>query len=217
MDEICFLITYATSHANGFLYGLMTWMLLMSKTVDDKNLHTLHHREQLIRGLTHVRNIAYVAKTIGKNGHPAVHDTHHADVYVANAKGVAGMYLVESYQRDTGVLTLYKAIRETLKKVVAGLAVGIQWYLRLMTERTHIVYASHMVTVLVSNQHTIQLSEITIAQHLLTKVGTAVNENFGAFRLHKRRCAQTVVPGVCTGTHPAPAAHHRYTNTCACS
>lgn len=70
-----------------------------------------------------------------------------------------------------------------------------------------------MVVVGMGDEQSVNLTEF-LAEHLLTEIRTAVNDDACLFRLHHCRAAQTSVMRVVARADLATAANSRHTNRC---
>ena len=126
----------------------------------------------------HVRNVSKVAYAETKDWKLTVHNAERHYLYAFNAEWLVRLDANKVDGRNTRVTLLLwrEAIRNALLKVRGTEVLGIDVDLTKLHVRTKVVKSSHMVVVLMSDKHAIQLAERN-RQHLLAKVRATVKEN----------------------------------------
>ena len=122
----------------------------------------------------------------------------------------------EVYLRRTRIAMLGKTVRHGMHKRICRNIIGIDIHLAELAERAQVVYSARMIIMYMGEQHRVNLSE-RLCEHLLTEVGTRVNEYPRVFGLHQCRATQAFVVRVGAKTRSARTSYSRHPHRCSCS
>ena len=210
VDEICLTRPHPMGYGYGIGNRLMRAMGLGSEAVDDERVYPLQCLQSSLGSCQHIGDKAQPTDTVAQYGELAVHNLqrHHLDTAYGDWR--QGLYSVKVEPRHTGIEHLTEEIGQALAKMGAGEVIGKDVDIAKPAEWAQVVNSARMVVVLMGEQHTVDMVEWN-AQHLLTEVGTAINQDTRIAHLHECRHTQPVVAWVIRGTHRAGASYLGHT------
>ena len=210
VDDVGGLVANLTGKLYGLPNGLMGSVGTVAQSVDHKQPDTGKQFQGAGRNGGHVSNIGHVANAVSKDGQLAVHHLQGGYLGIVHHDGFIGLKIVQLKLWHAGILVFHQTIRQTLAQMGSGIGVGIDGQGTGVAERSKVVYAAHMVVMLVGDEKGIKRSPEIEAQHLLAEIGRAVYEYVGRSGLHQCRTAQALVPRIRAGTRRAVASQIRH-------
>ena len=105
------------------------------------------------------------------------------------------LYQVEGWHPRITFFLGCKAIRDALHQVVSTEFLRIHVHITKNAVRTQIIQATHMVIMLMGDEHRIEGLKV-YAKHLLAEIGAAVNKDAPSSHFHQTGAAQTLIFGV---------------------
>ena len=179
VDDVGGLVANLTGKCYGLPNGLMGSVGAVAQSVDHKQPDTGKQFQGAGRNGGHVSDIGHVADAVSKDGQLAVHHLQGGYLGIVHQNRVIGLEIVQLELWHSGILVFHQTIRQTLAQMGGGIGVGIYGQGTAVTEWSQVVYAAHMVVMLVGNEKGIKRSPEIEAQHLLAEIGRAVYEYVG--------------------------------------
>ncbi len=173
------------AEGNGFGDGLVGVVFAEAEAVHDEEAYALKKGKLGGGHGFHVRDIGHVTDAVAQDGKLSVKDLQGGDGKVAHGEAVVGLNAVQLQLGDAGIDVAQETIGQALLKVGGRIVVGIEGQKVAVAEGTEVVYAPNMIVVLVGDEAGINLAGHANAQHLLTEVGTTVDEYAGGVRLNQ--------------------------------
>ena len=217
VDDVGGLVANLTGKCYGLVYGLMGSMGTVAQSVDHKQANAGEQFQGAGGNGSHVGYIGHVANAVSKDGQLAVHHLQGGNLGMVHHDRFIGLKVVQLELGHAGILVFHQAIRQALAQMGCGIGIGIYGQGTGVAERSKVVYAAHMVVMLVGDEKGIKRSPEIEAQHLFAEIGRTVKENVGRCGLHQCRTAQAFVPRVCAGARRAVASQIGHTRAGACA
>ena len=217
VDDIGGLVANLAGKCYGLVYGLMGTVGAVTESVHHKQANAGEQFQSAGGNGSHVGDIGHVANAVSKDGQLAVHHLQGSYIGIVHQDCVIGLEIVQLELWHSGILVFHQTIRQTLAQMGCGIGIGIYGQGTGVAERSKVVYAAHMVVMLVGDEKGIKRTPEIEAQHLFAEIGRTVNEDVGRCGLHQCRTAQAFVPRICAGTRWAVASQIGHTRAGACA
>ena len=217
VDDVGGLVANLAGKCYGLVYGLMGTVGAVTESVHHKQAHTGEQFQGAGGNGSHVSDIGHVANAVSKDGQLAVHHLQGGNLGMVHHDRFIGLKVVQLELGHAGILVFHQAIRQALAQMGCGIGIGIYGQGTGVAERSKVVYAAHMVVMLVGDEKGIKRSPEIEAQHLFAEIGRTVNEDVSRCGLHQCRTTQALVPRVCAGARRAVASQIGHTRAGACA
>ena len=173
-------------------YGIIN-RLMRCMSEGTKRIHYQHvdPTQGLIRRLGSRKHVGHKAQrpdAIAQNGQHAMHHLQRQHLDSLNGKWAIGLDGMKVQTGNAGIEYLLEQIGEAFAKMRTRGPIGKDIDITEAAEGAQVIYTSRVIVVLVGEKYSIQTVE-GYSQHLLTKVGTTVNQDACIVGFHQYRHA----------------------------
>ena len=184
-------------------------MRRVAQGIDDEHGDAVQTLNLVVCDFFAIGDVSQWADAESQDGHLAMHDGDGLHLDALNHEGVGVVDSSAVEQRYSGVWILSKTVWQSLTKAIDYILTGIDGEMAVETIGTQVVDAADVVVVDVRQQERIDMV-VGGTEHLLAKVGTAIDEDAFATISDNGRGAQTIVTRVGRATYLAIAAQRWY-------
>lgn len=186
--EISFLCSNLLRKSYSIIYRLMRTMGKGTQRIHYQYIDPTQGHIGCFRSSEHISNKAQRAYAIAQDGQRTMHHLQRKHLYSLNGKWAIGLDGMKVQTGNAGIEYLLEQIGETFAKMRTRGPIGKDIDITEAAEGAQVIYTSRVIVVLVGEKYSIQTVE-GYSQHLLTKVGTTVDQDACIVGFHQYRHA----------------------------
>ena len=175
MSQVCPPWRHFANQSNSLVKRLMRYMLPPLQSTHHQHIKPLQLLQFAIRYSLHISQIGKPTNPIPQYRQPMVIHPYRHNLNTLYLKRIA-INLLQIQFRNTPISTICKTVRNTMPQSITHIPLHIQIYIPKAFKRAHIVQPTHMIIMLMRNQHPINFLK-RHPQHLLPKIGSCIYQN----------------------------------------